>query len=432
MTTFELILLVLTCVLLVMVLILFLRLSSYMTNDVRSEDRMTNMLLELRDRQSETQGKLQKEISDGMLSGFAAVQESSRRGLVDVQDTMTRGLTGVQDTMTRGLAGVQDTMTKNLESIQGGINEKLDKSLNERLDSSFSQIGKRLESLYQSLGELKNLESGVSSLNRTLTNVKTRGIFGEMQLGNILANVLDRSQYEENVATVPGSSDRVEFAVKIPDKDGGGFLWLPVDSKFPADIYNRIQKASEEADPEALKQAQKELKDRIRLEAKTISSKYVAPPATTDFAIMFLPTEGIYSEVLRMDDLVERCQNEFKVVISGPTTLTALLNSLSIGFRYLTVNRKSEEILKILGEFRTQFGKFDEQIALVQKRLAAAQKQTEELSHRSGIVQKKLSRVESLGYEAPEESTGGDFTELSLDAPRYCGRKKMSSEADPG
>ena len=286
--------------------------------------------------------------------------------------------------------------------MQSDINEKLDKSLNERLDSSFRQVGTQLEALYKSLGELRNLESGVASLNRTLANVKTRGIYGEAQLGNLLANIMDKSQYEENVATVPHSTERVEFAVKIPDKDSGGFIWLPIDSKYPADIYSRITDAARDGDAETLKDAQRELRDRIRQEAKNISSKYVSPPDTTDFAIMFLPTEGLYSEVLRLEDLVERIQSDFKIVITGPSTLAALLNSLSIGFRYLTVNKKSEQILKLLGDFRNQFTKFDMLIDQAHRRIIDAQEKTEALAKRSEMIQKKLQKVDQLGYEQEE------------------------------
>lgn len=310
-------------------------------------------------------------------------------------------------TMRECLKDIQESNERKLTDIQVGINAKLDDSLNDRLDTSFKQIGERLESLYQSLGELKQLENGVNSLNRTLTNVKTRGIFGEIQLGNILASILDKSQYDENVITKKGSDDRVEYAVKIPDKENkGGYIYLPVDSKFPADIYNRIISASESADSLALKTATTELKQRIKTEAMTIRDKYISTPDTTDFAIMFLPTEGLYSETLRIPGLVEECQNSYKIVISGPSTLTALINSLSIGFKYLTVNRKSKEILKTLGAIKTQYGKFTELIDKTQKKLSEAQTATDSLKSRTDMIQRKLGKIDILEDDEAEHILG--------------------------
>ena len=391
MSTFEIALLAMLGLLLLLVIYLIVRITVYISYDQGGEDRMTELIMRLRDRIGESSEKSSREINGAMMRGFASMQESSRDGMREINAAMRQGL-----------EDIRKTTDKNLVSMQSDINEKLDKSLNERLDSSFRQVGTQLEALYKSLGELRNLESGVASLNRTLANVKTRGIYGEAQLRNLLANIMDKSQYEENVATVPHSTERVEFAVKIPDKDSGGFIWLPIDSKYPADIYSRITDAARDGDAETLKDAQRELRDRIRQEAKNISSKYVSPPDTTDFAIMFLPTEGLYSEVLRLEDLVERIQSDFKIVITGPSTLAALLNSLSIGFRYLTVNKKSEQILKLLGDFRNQFTKFDMLIDQAHRRIIDAQEKTEALAKRSEMIQKKLQKVDQLGYEQEE------------------------------
>ncbi len=398
MSTFEIALLAMLGLLLLLVIYLIVRITVYISYDQGGEDRMTELIMRLRDRIGESSEKSSREINGAMMRGFASVQESSRDGMREINAAMRQGL-----------EDIRKTTDKNLVAMQADINEKLDKSLNERLDSSFRQVGTQLEALYKSLGELRNLESGVASLNRTLANVKTRGIYGEAQLRNLLANIMDKSQYEENVATVPHSTERVEFAVKIPDKDSGGFIWLPIDSKYPADIYSRITDAARDGDAEALKDAQRELRDRIRQEAKNISSKYVSPPDTTDFAVMFLPTEGLYSEVLRLEDLVERIQSDFKIVITGPSTLAALLNSLSIGFRYLTVNKKSEQILKLLGDFRNQFAKFDMLIDQAHKRIIDAQEKTEALAKRSEMIQKKLQKVDQLGYEQEESAEIREF-----------------------
>lgn len=412
MSTFEIALLAMIAVLLIMMVYLIVRVTIYIAYDRSGDDRMTGQIMSLRDRINESTERSAREINDAMMRGFASVQSSSRESMREVSQTMRTGLESIRNDTDKQLTEIRDTTNRNLADIRTNINEKLDDSLNKRLDTSFKQVGDQLEALYKSLGELKNLESGVASLNRTLANVKTRGIYGETQLRKLLTDIMDRSQYEENVATVRGSSERVEFAVKIPDKDGGGFIWLPIDSKYPADIYGRIMDAAQEADAEALKLAQKELKDRIRAEAKDISSKYIAPPDTTDFAIMFLPTEGLYSEVLRLEDLVERIRTDNKIVIAGPSTLAALLNSLSIGFRYLTVNKKSEQILKLLGDFRTQFAKFDALIEQTHKRIAEAQAKTEDLAKRSGLIQKRLQRVEQLGYEADELPETAEFKEF--------------------
>ncbi len=324
------------------------------------------------------------------------IQDSTENREV-MQRTIRTSLEEIRTSNEEKLKELRESNETKLSEIQKNVNEKLDRSLNERLDESFKQIGERLESLYKSLGQLQQLESGVSSLNRTLTNVKTRGIFGEVQLGNILANVLERSQYEENVATKKNSQDRVEFAVKIPDKENkGGFIYLPIDSKFPADIYERIVQAADAADAAALKQASAELKQRIKTEAMTIRDKYIAPPATTDFAILFLPTEGLYSEVLRIPGLVEECQKQYKIIISGPTTVTALLNSLAVGFRYLTVNKNAQEILKTLSAVKAQYEKFGTLIEKTQKKLDEAQKAADEMKTRSDMIQRKLSKVETM------------------------------------
>jgi len=309
----------------------------------------------------------------------------------------SEGQIRTQEIITNALKDIQTANDRRLQDIQNNVNQKLDKSLNERLDSSFRQIGDQLSTLYKSLGELQSLSAGVSDLQKTLSNVKTRGIFGEIQLKNILLDIMDSSQYAENVITKHRSADRVEFAVKIPDKeDPGSFIYLPIDSKFPSDIYNKIIDAANNADSDTLRQATKELEQRIKTEARTIRDKYIDPPHTTDFAIMFLPTEGLYAEVIRINGLTEWCQNECKIVLAGPTTLVALLNSLSIGFRYLTVNKNSKEILNILSAVKAQYQKFGQLISKTQKKLQEAQSAADDLQNRSEIIQKRLSKVEVM------------------------------------
>ncbi len=385
-------------------------LSKANTKSDNKSELMLDTLKDIKKDQDTLKIDVIKEISEGQFKN----QETIRRSLMEMQESTEKRLlansTTVNKSIAEGLSTIQEATDRKLSEIQKNVDAKLDKNLNERLDESFKQVGERLESLYKSLGELKSLESGVVNLNKTLSNVKARGVYGEMALENILANILDNSQYDTNVATKPRSTERVEFAVKIPDKDNKGFIYLPIDSKFPADTYANVLEAAENADAVALKAAIGELKIRIRKEAMTIRDKYIAPPNTTDFAIMFLPTEGLYSEVLRIDGLVEECQEKCKIVIAGPTTLTALLNSLSVGFKYLTVNKKSEEIMKLLGNFKGQFEKFNDLITRTQNRISDAQKAADQLRDRSSMIQKKLDKVELVSYE-----DGGDIIELPED-----------------
>ena len=396
----EIIIIALLIIAIVMELVIFAKANA------KKDDKSEVLLSSLKDMKKD-QDTLKidviKEISEGQFKN----QETIRRSLMEMQESTEKRLlansTTVNKSISEGLSTIQEATDRKLSEIQKNVDAKLDKNLNERLDESFKQVGERLESLYKSLGELKSLESGVVSLNKTLSNVKARGVYGEMALENILANILDNSQYDTNVATKPRSSERVEFAVKIPDKDNKGFIYLPIDSKFPADIYAKVLEAAENADTVALKLAITELKTRIKKEALTIRDKYISPPNTTDFAIMFLPTEGLYSEVLRIDGLVEECQEKCKIVIAGPTTLTALLNSLSVGFKYLTVNKKSEEIMKLLGNFKGQFEKFNDLITRTQNRISDAQKAADQLRDRSSMIQKKLDKVELVSYEEAED-----------------------------
>lgn len=374
----------------------------------RSEEQVSQQLIELKKDQQELRIEVIKEISEGHGKSEKTIRES----LIQIQESTEKRLRedsrNVNETIISGLKNIQQANDRKLSDIHQNMNEQLEKNLHTRLDESFKQVGERLASLYQSLGELKSLENGVSNLNKTLSNVKARGIYGEMALENLLANILDKSQYEVNVPTRPRSAERVEFAVKIPDKENKGFIYLPIDSKFPADIYAKVLESAENADVENLKTAIGELKMRIRKEAITIRDKYIAPPHTTDFAIMFLPTEGLYSEVLRIDGLVEECQEKYKIVIAGPTTLTAILNSLSVGFKYLTVNKKSEEIMKLLGNFKLQFEKFNELITKTQTKISDAQKAAELLRDRSDKIQKKLDKVEAVPYEEEERLPGAN------------------------
>lgn len=309
--------------------------------------------------------------------------------------------------LNNSLKDIQKSNEQKLDKIERTVNEKLDETLNNRLDSSFKQIGDQLIELYKSLGEINKLSNGVTDLNKTLSNVKTRGTWGEIQLQAILEQTMIPSQYETNVVTKNNSNDRVEFAIKIPTKDDSDeFIYLPIDSKMPIDIYNRIVEASEIANAQALAAATKELEQRIKTEARTIRDKYIDPPYTTDFAIMFLPTEGLYAEALRINGLLEWCQTNCKIVISGPSTITALLNSLRLGFSNMALNKKSKDVLKLLQAIKTQYSTLSGLIDKTQKKLHDATVATEALKTRTDMIQKKMTKIEQLEMSDSNEVLG--------------------------
>lgn len=282
-----------------------------------------------------------------------------------------------------------------LDEMRQTVDEKLQKTLEEKMNKSFSLVNERLEQVYKGLGEMQTLAVGVGDLKKVLSNVKTRGILGEIQLGAILSEILSKEQYEENIATKKGSKNVVEFAVKLP-ADGAGTVYLPIDSKFPGDTYSALRDAVESCDRQRIESAQKALVQRIKGEAKDIHDKYIDPPNTTEFAIMFLPFEGLYSEVVNMG-LVEVLQREYKVNIAGPSTMAALLNSLQMGFKTLAVQKRSAEVWKILGGVKTEFDKFNDVLVMTQQRLDQANKELDKLvGVRTRQIQRQLKDVESV------------------------------------
>ena len=373
------------------------------------DQSIQNLRVENEKRMNDLQTRLEKAVAAGAGEQSRMLQEMEKAILKqnhEAQEKIMEKLVASVETMNR-------VNGEKLSEIHRNINERLDKSLNERLDSSFEKIGQQLGSLYKAVGELQSLTNGVENLNRTLSNVKTRGTWGEMQLEQILANIFPDSLYDKNVQIKKNSQERVEFALKIPDKtDGGRSIYLPIDSKFPADLYAKIQEAAAGADRKGVETAVRELEGRIKSEARDISTKYINAPDTTDFAIMFLPSEGLYSEVLRIPGLAEYCQRELKVVISGPTTLSALLNSLAVGFKFLTVSRNTQEVLRVLQNVRGQYEKFGDLIDKTQRNLDLAVRSTDEMKKRTDLIQKRLDKVSAL--EGPEmmeflpESTEGD------------------------
>ena len=282
---------------------------------------------------------------------------------------------------------------RQLTEMRKTVDDRLSESLDKKLDQSFAQVSERLESVYKGLGEMHSLASGVGDLKKVLTNVKTRGIWGEMQLGNLIRQTLAPGQYEENVAVVPGSQERVEFAVCLPDKSGR-MVYLPVDSKFPQEDYIRLTEASQNGDAAGAEAARKALSQRLRAEAKKISDKYIAPPNTTDFAIMFLPVEGLYAEALQTPELIENLQRDYRVVIAGPGTFSAMLNALQMGFRTMAIEKRSGEVWHLLGEIRNDFTRFAEMLENTRRRLDQAGESIDSAVTRSRSIQRKLSSLE--------------------------------------
>ncbi len=297
------------------------------------------------------------------------------------------------------LLRLQEDNAKRLEEMRKTVDEQLQGTLEKRLGESFKMVGERLEQVHKGLGEMQSLANGVGDLKKVLANVKTRGTWGEIQLANLLDQILTPDQYATNVQTREGSDQRVEFAIRLPGKDEmeDKDVWLPIDAKYPREDYERLIDASDKGDSAAVETAAKNIEQRIKAEAKQIRDKYLNPPQTTDFGIMFLPIEGLYGEVLRRPGLVEYLQREYKVNIAGPTTLAALLNSLQMGFRTLAIQKRSSEVWSLLGAVKTQFGKFEEVITRVQKKLNEASDAIEsDVARRTRAIERRLRNVDAL------------------------------------
>lgn len=323
------------------------------------------------------------------------------------EQTNEQKLEAMRETMTNSLLKMQEDNSKKLEDMRKTVDEKLQKSLEENMSRSFKMVSERLEQVYKGLGEMQTLASGVGDLKKVLSNVKTRGILGEIQLGAILREILSPEQYEENVVTVKGSRNPVEFAVKMPK--GDGFVYLPIDSKFPGDAFFDLQTAYENGDASAVSAAKNVLFTRIKTFAKDIHDKYIEPPYTTDFAIMFLPFEGLYAEAVN-SGMVETLQNTYKVNIAGPSTMAALLNSLQMGFKTLAIQKRSVEVWSVLSSVKTEFDKFGQVLEATQNRLDQANRELDKLvGVRTRAIQRKLKDVEALeNADLPPSDTDED------------------------
>jgi len=296
------------------------------------------------------------------------------------------------------LAQLQADNSAKLEEMRRTVDEKLQGTLEKRLGESFKLVSERLEQVHKGLGEMQSLANGVGDLRRVLTNVKTRGSWGEVQLGNLLDQILTPDQFARNVKTKPSGGEMVEFALKLPGRDelDGHVVWLPIDAKFPKEDYERLVDAAERGDAAGVEQAGKDLEIRIRSQARDIRDKYIAPPHTTDFGLLYLPTEGLYAEVLRRPGLADALQRDYRVVIAGPTTLAALLNSLQMGFRTLAIQKRSSEVWKVLAAVKSDFARFGDTLDKVKKKLEETTNTIEDAAHRSRQLEKKLKRVEAI------------------------------------
>src|SRR5690554_1641931 len=316
----------------------------------------------------------------------------------------------MRTTLEQQLRALQEDNASKLEKMRETVDEKLQSTLTTRLDSSFKLVSERLEQVQRGLGEMQQLATGVGDLKRVLTNVKNRGGWGEVQLGNILEQVLIAEQYGREVRVRPDSAEAVDFAIRLPGRsdDGDAPVWLPVDCKFPSEDYERLLDAQEQGDVEAVRTSGNQLERAIRVQAKSISEKYVAPPHTTDFAVMFLPTEGLYAETIRRPGLVDALQRDFRIVVAGPTTFTALLNSLQMGFRTLAIEQRSSEVWKLLGAVKSEFGKFAGILEKAERQITTVGRSLGDASRKTRTIERRLRDVESLSVDETQQLLGED------------------------
>jgi DNA recombination protein RmuC len=331
--------------------------------------------------------------------------DSFSQQLVAMAKLNEEKIEAMRRTMATQLRALQEDNTNKLEQMRATVDEKLQSTLEKRLGQSFKQVSERLEQVYKGLGEMRALASGVGDLKKVLTNVKTRGTWGEIRLSHILEQILTPDQYAVNVATKNNSSERVEFAIKLPGQgtDSDKVVWLPIDSKFPQEDYQRLMDAQEAADKELAEKSTRNLETRIKAEARYIKEKYLDPPHTTDFGIMFLPVEGLYAEVLRRPGLCDNLQREYRIVVTGPTTLAALLNSLQMGFRTLAIEKRSSEVWQLLGMVKTEFGKFGDVLAKTKKKLQEASNSINQAEVRTRAIERRLRGVQEIPAANPGE-----------------------------
>ncbi len=374
------------------------------SNTQQLEHVRQNLLLQGQQARDEQAVSLRR-FGDGLQQQLAQMSEANERRLAEVRATLEQKL-----------RDIEATNAAKLDEMRRTVDEKLHATLEQRLGESFRLVSDRLEQVHRGLGEMQMLAQGVGDLKKVLTNVKSRGTWGEVQLEMLLEQMLTPDQYGKNVETVRNSGARVEFAIRLPGKDmEQGVVWLPIDAKFPKEQYERLLDAQERGDVDGVAAFGRELDVALRREAQTISEKYLSPPATTDFAILFLPTEGLYAEALRRPGLTDVMQREYRVTVAGPTTLTALLNSLQMGFRTLALEKRSSEVWEVLGAVKTEFGKFGEVLAKTRDTLERAARNIEQAEVRTRQMARKLRTVEALPGEAAQQLLGTGAPEVPED-----------------
>ena len=351
--------------------------------DYRLEQERQNSLLQ------------QKNLEIGLGDRFSSLHTSLHRDLTDLRAEISDNLTKNRDKTDERMKQIQESNELRLEQMRQTVEEKLEKTLQTRLQTSFESVSKQLESVNRGLGEMQHIARDVGTLNKVLSNTKTRGIMGELQLGQIIEDILTPSQYEREFATVSGSSERVEYAGKLPGQTDQDYVYLPIDSKFPLADYYRLEDAYESGNKEEIELYRKALLNSVKRFAKDIRSKYLAPPATTNFGIMFLPTEGLYSEVVRNPEFFDNLRREEQIVVAGPSTLSALLNSLSVGFKTLNIQKSADDISKVLGSVKLEFNKFAGILVKAQKHLQHASGNIDDLlTRRTNAIERTLRQIE--------------------------------------
>jgi DNA recombination protein RmuC len=395
-----------TAVLVVILLIRATKASDRAGREVRDELRMSREEARSagRELREEVSGSLKStnEVLAKTLEGMGKLQQAQLEGMTKQLRELTESNQGALDrirlTFDSRVKELQEGNEKKLDEMRKTVDEKLHDTLEKRLGESFKLVSDRLEAVHKGLGEMQHLATGVGDLKRVLTNVKVRGTWAEVQLGAILEQILTPDQFERNVRVKPDSSESVEFAVRLPGPkdDPGACVWLPIDSKFPQEDYLRLQEAAEKADPGAIQAATDSLARTVRTAAKDIYDKYISPPNTTDFAIMFLATEGLYAEVLRQPAFIEDLQHRYRVVVAGPTTLAAILSSLRLGFQTLAIEQRAVEVWRVLGAIKTEFGKFGDVLDKVKRHIDLAGQTIEKTGARSRAIERKLRSVEKL------------------------------------
>lgn len=372
----------------------------------------------LRDEMGRSRAEMGAQLKDQRIEvtgSFGQLVSSVGTRLDAVRQADEQRQENLRTTVETRLRLLQEDNAKALDQVRILVDQKLQATLEQRLGESFKRVSEHLESVHKGLGEMQALASGVGDLRRVLTNVKVRGTWGEAQLGNLLAEILTPEQFAANVATRIGSADRVEFAIRLPGRDAGATpVWLPVDAKFPQEDYQRMVDASERADADGVEAAAKALENRIKGEARDIRDKYLDPPNTTDFAVLYLPVESLFAEVLRRHGLAETLQREFRVVVAGPTTFAALLNSLQVGFRTLAIERRSAEVWSLLGSVKTEFDKFGDALDKVQRKIGEAGTALEKVGTRSRVLGRRLKDVQAMpvGEVEAEDEEGAPEDEV--------------------